>query len=386
MVGPTGSGKTEIARRLAKIDESPFIKVEATKFTEVGFHGKDVDTIIKDLVEVAIDIVKRKLRAELEEQVTPLVEKIVLEALLGESFMQEPEEQQASWMELYRSGELDERLVTIDLPSWKPSVSAKMEGPGANIFPAELLGGLEKSIKQMAMKRVERKRVTVAEARAALVDHEVEKLMESRNINEEAISLAEQQGIVFIDELDKIVTNKDYRGADASDEGVQRDLLPLVEGSTISTKHGNVRTDYILFICSGAFHQASPSDLLAELQGRLPIRVSLDELKEEDLYRILTEPVNNLVRQQVELMKTEGVELEFSEEALREIAHMSAEMNRTVENIGARRLHTIIEKIMDEISFDAPAKKGEKVVISKDLIEEKLEGIIQEMDVSRYIL
>lgn len=386
MVGPTGSGKTEIARRLAKIDDSPFIKVEATKFTEVGFHGKDVDSIIKDLVEVGLDIVKKKLKSELEEQAAPHVEKTIMAALLGESFTQEPEEQQDSWVTLYRSGELDNRLITIDMPLWKPS-TPKMEGPGANVFPIELLGGLENSIKKMAMKRAERKRVTVAEAREALLEYEVEKLMESRNVQEDAVTLVEQQGIVFLDELDKIVSSKEYRGgADASDEGVQRDLLPLVEGSTVSTKYGNVRTDYILFICSGAFHQASPSDLLAELQGRLPIRVTLDELKEEHLYRILTEPVNNLVRQQVELMKTEGVELEFSEEALREIARMAADMNRTVENIGARRLHTIIEKIMDEISFDAPTKKGEKVLVSKELIEEKLEGVIEEMDVSRYIL
>ena len=363
------------------------MKVEATKFTEVGFHGRDVDTIVKDLVENGLKIIKRRVREEYEKEASHLVEDKILENLLGDSFIHEPANQRHTWIEMYRNGELDDKDVTLDVPIWKPNQNqggGREQSP--NVIPLDMLGGMERSMKQAMMKKTERKTIKVTEAREILTDFEVEKLLDSRDVNSDAINLVEQHGIVFLDELDKICSNKDYRGADASDEGVQRDLLPLIEGSTFNTKYGNVKTDYILFICSGAFHQSKPADLLAELQGRLPIRVNLNGLTEDDLYKILTEPVNNLIRQQVELMKTEGVDLIFENESLREIAAVSSEINSTVENIGARRLHTVIEKIMDEISFDAPAKSGEKIVITKELVREKLNDMIIVTDLDKFIL
>lgn len=375
MVGPTGCGKTEIARRLSLLSEAPFIKVEATKFTEVGFHGKDVDHIIRDLVEVAIKLIKKQQaethRAHAREQ----AEQIILKLLRGPSSAEVDAKDSSEWLDALRRGDLDDDEVEVALDSTNNSnlaqniVAALMEGKG---------GG----------KATERKRLPIKEALKKIEAQELAKLVEGIDLNREAIRLVENDGIVFIDEIDKICSSKDSvsTSADASDVGVQRDLLPLIEGSTVHTKFGNVVTDHILFIASGAFHSCKPSDMLAELQGRLPIRVTLDGLTEADMYRILTEPVNNLIRQQVELMATEGVSLEFEPEALREIAHIAVEANRTIENIGARRLHAVLEKIMEDISFEASAKAGSTIKISKETVQERLKGLLETQNLSKFVL
>ena len=387
MVGPTGCGKTEIARRLATLAGSPFIKVEATKFTEVGFHGRDVDMIIRDLVESSILLVKKQKTEELRLVVQKDVNEKILEKLCGGSKVgKAKEDSQNAFADLLEKGQLETQTIVIDVPIKVPTgqgaaggIVGIEKGQGIDLgeFMKNLQGGKEKK---------ESRKVTVAEARPILENIEMERLLESIDITAEAIKLAEQSGIVFIDEIDKICSTGDYRGADASAEGVQRDMLPLIEGSIISTKQGNVNTDHILFVCSGAFHNCKPSDLLPELQGRLPIRVELQGLKEEDLYKILTEPEVNLVRQQQMLIGTEGVDLKFDEDALREIARIAAEMNHSVENIGARRLHTVMERIMGEISFDADEHAGETLTIDKALVTERVGDMMQKQDLSRFIL
>lgn len=390
MIGPTGCGKTEIARRIAKLSQAPFIKVEATKFTEVGFHGKDVDQIIRDLVDVSITMTRKRLKEEMRMEVESACEERILDMLVGQFA---DENQRENFRSLLREGTLNDRTIEIEVPKGSEGGKGGVGGPGGSFsYDGNNPGFIADQIFKLAKsgngggKRPEKKKMTIAEARPIIEDLEAERLLEDCDIPKEAIASVEENGIVFIDEIDKLVNSSDYRGADASSEGVQRDLLPLIEGSTISTKHGNVNTDFILFIASGAFHSSKPSDLLAELQGRLPIRVSLKGLRQEDLYRILTEPITNLIRQQVEMLSSEDVVLQFTDDAIREIARIAHETNRSVENIGARRLHTVIERIVEDISFDAPDKPGETIVVDDVYVKERVSDMMLSSDLRKYIL
>lgn len=385
MIGPTGCGKTEIARRLSKMANAPFIKVEATKFTEVGFHGRDVDQIIRDLVEASIALTRKRKAEEFRAEAKRLVETRILDTLTGLNAAQAT---QSSFREMLRKGVLDDRQIDVDLPhqSQQPAGGVIQLDQSNPISINDFLGRFNQMANQ-GKGRSERKRMAIRDARPLIEEQELEKLLEGVDIHREAVAAVEESGIVFIDEIDKIVNASDYRGADASAEGVQRDLLPLIEGSTIDTKYGKVKTDYVLFIASGAFHQAKPSDLLAELQGRLPIRVELDALTEADMYRILTEPTNNLIAQQRALLATENVMLEFTDEAVREIARVAALANRTIENIGARRLHTCVERILEEVSFDAcEYPPGDLVTIDKEYVNSKVDDMLVASDMSKYIL
>jgi len=400
MIGPTGCGKTEVARRMAELSDAPFLKVEATKFTEVGYHGRDVDQIIRDLMDISMNLTKKKKTEELREEAKLLVEERILDLLLGSpsSSQSKPvERKRKSFVDMYRNGLIEDQEIDIDIPE---STSDKSNGlflggdqSNPNVaamteFLSRMSSGGAGAPGKKGAPSV-RKRLTIAEARTVILDMELERLLEKIDLKKEAVAAVEQSGIVFIDEIDKICSSRDFssKSADASAEGVQRDLLPLVEGTTISTKYGNVNTDYILFIASGAFHAVKPSDMLPELQGRLPIRVELNGLTEDDLYKILTEPVANLLHQQRELIATEGVTLVFEDDAVKEIARTAALLNRTVENIGARRLHTVIERIMENISFDA-AEMGDGTTqnVNKDLVEERLSDVLVSSDLSRYIL
>ncbi|RQM13346.1 hypothetical protein DD237_003819 [Peronospora effusa] len=373
--------ETEIARRLAKLSEAPFVKVEATKFTEVGFHGRDVDQIIRDLVENAINMVKKTRKERMRKQVQHLVENRILDVLTGTNVT---ERSRTTFERLLHAGELEDRIIEFDVPAAK--------NPSGQ--PISIVGGEGKGIsmevfgRAFGEKKTERKRMTIAESRGVFEDMEMENAIDMTDVVREAIHETEENGIVFIDEIDKICSSGDIRrSSDPSSEGVQRDLLPLIEGSVISTKHGNVNTDHILFVGSGAFHSSKPSDLLAELQGRLPIRVELKGLTEEDLHRILTEPITNLIKQQTELIKTEGVTLNFTEDAVREIAHVAAEVNLTVENIGARRLHTVVEKVVEDISFDSSEMApGSTVTITKEFVLERVGKLMKKTDLSKFIL
>lgn len=385
MIGPTGCGKTEIARKIAKLSQAPFVKVEATKYTEVGFHGKDVDQIIRDLVDVSINITKKRIKEEIKEQVNGAVENRILDALVGPNTDQRTRESMRTTL---ISGELEDRKVDVEVPaksSGDKFGSITFDGGTQGAFMG-VPGDLSKLMSSMKTKKTEKKQMYIKDARIALAEAESEKILEDYDLVKEAITSVEESGIVFIDEIDKLVSGGDYRGADASSEGVQRDLLPIIEGSTVSTKHGNVNTEFILFVCSGAFHHAKPSDLLAELQGRLPIRVYVKALTEDDMYKILTEPVSNLIRQQLELMASEDFTLTFTDGAIREIARVSFEVNKTVENIGARRLHTVIERIVEEISFEAPDKPGEALEIDEHYVRSKVSDLLIASDLKKFIL
>jgi len=380
MIGPTGVGKTEIARRLARLAQAPFLKVEATKFTEVGYVGRDVDQIVRDLVESAIQMVREKRRAGVRARAEAAAEERILDALTGPGSTAARE----SFRKKLRAGELDDREVELTLAESGPAMPM-MDIPGQ---PGSQMGLL--NIGEMFGKafggRTKTHKTTVAGAWAPLIAEEGDKLVDQDALTTEAMELAENQGIVFLDEIDKVASSRERQGADVSREGVQRDLLPLIEGTTVSTKYGPVKTDHILFIASGAFHVAKPSDLLPELQGRLPIRVELKALSRQDMRRILTEPEANLVRQHQALMLTENVTLTFDAGALDAIADAAVAVNSAVENIGARRLQTILEKVMEEISFSAADKSGETVLIDAAYVESRIGDLARNADLSKFIL
>ena len=382
MIGPTGVGKTEIARRLAKLADAPFIKVEATKFTEVGYVGRDVEQIIRDLLEVSINNNKESLKKEVRTRAEVSAEKRVIEALVGSSASTQTKEK---FKKMLRKGELDDQEIEIELLSNPSSPMKSMEIPG---MPGGMMGMInlgEIFGKGFGQKR-EKRKLTVKESYEFLLGEESDKLIDNDNLVKRAINNVEQDGIVFIDEIDKICGKNSRGTAEVSREGVQRDLLPLIEGSTVSTKYGTVKTDHILFIASGAFHVAKPSDLLPELQGRLPNRVELSALNKEDFIRILKEPENNLIRQYEELIATEGVNLKFSENAISEIAKIATQVNDEVENIGARRLHTILEKVLDDISFSASEKKDDQIKVDDKYVIKQIGEIYKNNDLSKFIL
>ena len=379
MIGPTGVGKTEISRRLAKLAGAPFIKIEATKFTEVGYVGRDVEQIIRDLVEIGIGLVREKKRAEVRAKAHQGAEDRVLDALVGKSASPATRD---SFRKKLRSGELDDKEIDIEVAdTGNPLGGMDIPGmPGANIGVLNLSEMFGK-----AMNRTKQRRTTVRDSYELLIGEESDKLLDQEQVTREAIEAVQTNGIVFLDEIDK-VANKDGHSAGVSREGVQRDLLPLVEGTTVATKHGPVKTDHILFIASGAFHVSKPSDLLPELQGRLPIRVELRALTREDFRRILTETEASLIKQYVALMKTEDVTLEITDDAIDALADTAVKLNGSVENIGARRLQTVMERVLDDISFHAPDKGGETYKIDADYVHEALDGIAGDTDLSRFIL
>ena len=381
MIGPTGVGKTEISRRLSKLAQAPFIKVEATRFTEVGYVGRDVEQIIRDLIEIAIAMEKEKKRKEVQAKAQLSAEEKVLDALVGKKASLATRE---SFRKRLRSGDLDNNQIEIEVNEASSGMpSFEIPGmPGANIGMVNIAEMLGKSMGPKGKK----KKMSVQESYEILIAQESDKMIEQDKIIKEAKVSMENNGIVFLDEIDKVSARADRVGGDVSREGVQRDLLPLIEGTTVNTKYGPVKTDHILFIASGAFQLAKPSDLLPELQGRLPIRVELDALTEEDFKRILKEPDNSLIKQYKALLKTEGVDLDFSDNGIDMLAKLSTEVNSTVENIGARRLHTIIEKVLDEISFTASDKAGQKIKIDKDYVKNNLGDLVKDTDLSKFIL
>jgi ATP-dependent HslUV protease ATP-binding subunit HslU len=382
MIGPTGVGKTEISRRLSKLAEAPFIKVEATRFTEVGYVGRDVEQIIRDLIEIAIAMEREKKRKEVKAKAELKAEEKVLDALVGNKASVATRE---SFRKRLRNGDLDDNEIEIEVQNTSsPLQSFEIPGtPGGNVGMVNLGDILGKS---MGGKKGKKKKMTVKESHDILVAQESDKMIEEDKIITEAKKTTEENGIVFLDEIDKVSARSDRVGGDVSREGVQRDLLPLIEGTTVSTKHGPIKTDHILFIASGAFQLAKPSDLLPELQGRLPIRVELDALKEEDFKRILKEPDNSLIKQYKELLKTENVNLEFTDDGIDMLAKISAEVNSSVENIGARRLHTIIEKVLDDISFNATDRAGETITVNQKYVQDNLGNLVKDTDLSKFIL
>lgn len=378
MVGPTGVGKTEIARRLARLAKAPFLKVEATKFTEVGYVGRDVDSIIRDLVDSAIKMVRNDKQASVRTRAHEAANNRLLSALVGETASPET---RAKFRAKLESGELEDKEIDIEMADAPPAAFDVPGMPGGvgMINLSEMLG------KAMG-NRTKIKRLSVRTAREALLQEEGDKLLDQDSITQEALQAVENNGIVFIDEIDKIATRSEQRGGDVSREGVQRDLLPLIEGTTVATKYGSVKTDHILFIASGAFHMAKPADLLPELQGRLPIRVELSALTEADMVRILTEPESSLTRQYAALMATEQVDLEFTADGIHELAAIAARVNREVENIGARRLHTIMEKLLEDLSFSASERKKSAVKVDAAFVSEQLASLAKETDLSKFIL
>ena len=382
MIGPTGVGKTEISRRLSRLAEAPFIKVEATRFTEVGYVGRDVEQIVRDLIEIAIAMERERKRKEVKAKAELKAEEKVLDALVGSKASIATRE---SFRKRLRNGDLDDNEIEIEVQDSKSGIqSFEIPGmPGGNVGMVNLGDILGKS---MGGKKGKKKKMSVKESHGILVAQESDKMIEEDKIIKEAKKSTEENGIVFLDEIDKVSARSDRVGGDVSREGVQRDLLPLIEGTTVSTKHGPIKTDHILFIASGAFQLAKPSDLLPELQGRLPIRVELNALNEEDFKRILKEPDNSLIKQYKALLKTEDVNLEFSEDGIDMLAKISAEVNSSVENIGARRLHTIIEKVLDDISFNATDKAGETITVDKKFVQDNLGNLVKDTDLSKFIL
>ena len=381
MIGPTGVGKTEIARRLAKLAQAPFLKVEATKFTEVGYVGRDVEQIVRDLVETAIHMTREQQRKAVIAKAELAAEERVIDALVGEGASDGTRQ---TFRKKLREGELDDREVEIDVVDHGGGMpSFEIPGmPGAQMGMVNLGDMMGKAFGQ----RTRTRKMTVTESYDVLIDEESDKLLDEETVVRDSIELVEQNGIVFLDEIDKVCARSDRQGADVSREGVQRDLLPLIEGTTVSTKHGPVKTDFILFIASGAFHQAKPSDLLPELQGRLPIRVELKALTKEDFGRILREPENSLIKQYIALLGTENVTLEFDEPAIDGLASLAAEINTSVENIGARRLHTVMERLLEEISFIATDRDGEVIRITPEYVDSQVADLAQDADLSKFIL
>jgi ATP-dependent HslUV protease ATP-binding subunit HslU len=382
MIGPTGVGKTEISRRLSKLAEAPFIKVEATRFTEVGYVGRDVEQIIRDLIEIAIAMEREKRRREVKAKAELKAEEKVLDSLVGNKASVATRE---SFRKRLRSGYLDDKEIEIEVQNSSSGMqSFEIPGmPGGNVGMINIGDILGKSV---GGKKGKKKKMTVKESHDILIAQESDKMIEEDKIIIEAKKTTEENGIVFLDEIDKVSARSDRVGGDVSREGVQRDLLPLIEGTTVSTKHGPIKTDHILFIASGAFQLAKPSDLLPELQGRLPIRVELNALKEEDFIRILKEPDNSLIKQYRELLKTENVNLEFTDDGIDMLAKISAEVNASVENIGARRLHPIIEKVLDDISFNATDRAGETIIIDHNYVQDNLGNLVKDTDLSKFIL
>jgi ATP-dependent HslUV protease ATP-binding subunit HslU len=377
MIGPTGVGKTEISRRLAKLAKAPFLKVEATKFTEVGYVGRDVDSIIRDLVDVAITDTRAQMRDEVRARALKAAEDRVIEALAGKDARDQTREMFRGKL---KRGELDDTLIEIDVADASP-MPMGFGMPGMETQ----MQGLQDLFKAFGG-RTSRKRLTVAQSHDILLGQEADKLLDDEAVKAAALEAVQENGIVFLDEIDKICARSDARGADVSREGVQRDLLPLIEGTTVSTKHGPVKTDHILFIASGAFHIAKPSDLLPELQGRLPIRVELAPLTEEDFVRILTETENALTRQYAGLMATEDVKVTFTPDGIAALARIAAEVNRAVENIGARRLYTVMERVFEELSYNAPDRGGQSVTVDSAFVETNLGALARSADISRYVL
>tara|TARA_B100000579_G_scaffold431311_1_gene446148 strand:+ start:389 stop:1696 length:1308 start_codon:yes stop_codon:yes gene_type:complete len=380
MIGPTGCGKTEISRRLAKLADAPFVKVEATKFTEVGYVGRDVEQIVRDLVEIAITKTKEKMGKAVRAKAEKNAEEKVLDALVGDNASSETREK---FRVKLRSGELNNKDIEIEVPTNPGMPTMDIPGmPGSQVGMINLSDMLGKSFSMPKKK----KKMAVKDSYDFLMAQETEKLLDQDNIIKESINDVEQNGIVFLDEIDKITSRSDRGGADVSREGVQRDLLPLIEGTTVATKHGTVKTDYILFIASGAFHLSKPSDMLPELQGRLPIRVELESLEEEDFKRILKEPENSLIKQYTALIKTEKISLKFSEKGIAKLANLAAETNKNVENIGARRLHTIMEKLLEDLSFSASDMQSQEVLIDEAYVDKHVGDIIKGQDLSKFIL
>ncbi|TLS49856.1 ATP-dependent protease ATPase subunit HslU [Paenibacillus antri] len=408
MIGPTGVGKTEIARRLAKLVNAPFVKVEATKFTEIGYVGRDVESMVRDLVETAIRMVKAERTEKVKDRAEALAnERIVsilvpspqrektpknpLEMIFGQAQQQQPPQEHDPTLNDRRdiarrnlaNGHLENEQIEIEVEENAPNMLDMLSGPGGN----EQMGmNMQEMFGNFLPKRTKKRKLTVKEARKVLTQEEAQKLIDMDDVTQESIRRAEQSGIIFIDEIDKIASSSRGNGPDVSREGVQRDILPIVEGSTVVTKYGPVKTDYVLFIAAGAFHVAKPSDLIPELQGRFPIRVELSSLTQSDFELILKEPKNALTKQYAALLRTEGIEVEFSPEAVSEIARIAAEVNQNTENIGARRLHTILEKLLEDLSFEAPDITLENIVITPEYVREKLGEVAKNRDLSQYIL
>ncbi len=387
LIGPTGVGKTEIARRLAKLADSPFLKVEATKFTEVGYVGRNVESMIRDLIHIAVDMIKNRERTQVEEKAKAMAEEQVLDLLLPKRIEDNEADFNATrekFREMLREGKFNERMVELEI-SQKPST-----GPMMEVFAVTGMEDMQNNLQEMLSNifpnKKKRRKLKVSEAIKLLQQEATAKLIDMEKVTEQAVKLVEQSGIIFLDEIDKIAAKESRHGPDVSREGVQRDLLPIVEGTTVHTKYGSVRTNHILFIASGAFHVSKPSDLLPELQGRFPIRVELHSLTEKDFKRILLEPENALILQYQALLATEGITIKFYDEAIDEIARIAYEVNEKTENIGARRLHTVLERLLEDVSFNAPDIEPQEILITANYVREQLREIVKDQDLSRFIL